>query len=211
MNDQGQLESASSDDVLLQPWAGAEPPLPGWWRRILLATIAMIPLYMIYFHGGAEGRSTVDSYERALSKNLERQFAEIGELTPSRDTLVRFQEKTNWLQVGKMTFKRNCISCHGKDGGGSVGPNLCDDHYKNVRSIEDLIDVIQNGAAAGAMPAWKTKLSGNELVLTAAYVASLRGSEPETAKAPEGSPIPPWPLVVETVEEKDSAAETSAP
>ncbi len=52
---------------------------------------------------------------------------------------------------------------------------------------------ILNGANGGAMPAWKSKLSVNEIVLVSSYVASLRGTTPATAKAAEGNKIAPWP------------------
>ena len=90
-------------------------------------------------------------------------------------------------------FQTHCASCHGKNGGGLVGVNLTDDHYKHVTTIEDIARVIENGAGGGAMPAWKNRLSHvNQVVLTAAYVASLRGTNVAGGKAPEGTEIPPW-------------------
>ena len=147
-----------------------------------------------------------DRFDRALAANLELQFAEIGNLQPTRETVVEYLYKPNWLQVGKTFFKSNCVQCHGNDGGGKIGPNLCDDSYKNVKDIGDILTVLQNGANAGAMPAWKTRTSQNTLILTASYVASLRGTDPETPKAPEGKVIPAWPEAPPEVE-GDEAAE----
>ncbi len=74
-----------------------------------------------------------------------------------------------------------------------VGPNLTDENWKNVRNIEDIAKVIANGAANGSMPAWKNRMSHkNQIVLTAAYVASLRDNPVTGGKPPEGNPIPPW-------------------
>ena len=55
-----------------------------------------------------------------------------------------------------------------------VGPNLTDDYYRNVKKITDIPDVIRDGGANGSMPAWRTRLHPNEIVLMAAYVAGLR-------------------------------------
>ena len=76
-----------------------------------------------------------------------------------------------------------------------MGPNLTDDHYKNVKKIEDIAKVIQNGAANGAMPAWRNRLSHiNKIVLVAAYVAKMRGKNLSGPRPdPEGELIPPWP------------------
>ena len=65
-----------------------------------------------------------------------------------------------------------------------------------VRTVTDIYEVITNGAANGAMPAWGNRFSHNELVLLASYVASLRGTSPAgTIRGPEGDAIPAWPDV----------------
>lgn len=43
------------------------------------------------------------------------------------------------------------------------------------------------------MPAWKTRLHPNEVVLVASYLVSLRGSMPEGGgKDSEGNKVAPW-------------------
>ena len=116
-------------------------------------------------------------------------FSEIGELEVNRENILEYMKKDKWLAVGEVVFKANCVSCHGADGGGLVGPNLTDDNWKNVSKVEDIATVIMNGAAKGAMPAWKNRLSHpNQFVLTAAYVARMR-EKPVSGKAPEGDII----------------------
>jgi cytochrome c oxidase cbb3-type subunit 3 len=88
---------------------------------------------------------------------------------------------------------------------------LTDDHWKNVKRIEDIATVIQNGAANGAMPAWKTRLGHvNRVVLTAAYVASLRGQYAPGKKV-EGEVIPPWQSAPEATAADDPTAEPATP
>lgn len=168
-------------------------PLPGWWKFLFWVTIIFSPIYYMYFHA-ADGRSIHDDYNRHMASIFELRFAEIGELEADRATIVKYmREEPKWMAVGEVVYKANCVSCHGASGEGQVGPNLTDDHWKNVRNIEDIAKVIEDGAANGAMPAWKNRLSHkNQIVLTAAYVASLRSS-PVAGKAPEGDPIAPWP------------------
>ena len=170
-----------------------DPPLPKAWKSIFLATVVFAFPYLAYLHGGGQGRSLVESYDRALAANMELQFKEIGEVRADRENVLKFLGKPNWLAFGKSVFKSKCASCHGTDGGGLVGPNLCDDHYKNIRDVGDFITVMQNGAGGGAMPPWKDRLTTNELVLVASYAASLRGTEPAKPKSPLGQVIPPWP------------------
>ena len=178
-------------------------PLPGWWKWMFIGSILFAFPYAAYYHGGGEGRSAAAHYDQALAANIRLQFAEIGELSLDRESVVKFLYEPSWLRVGQTVFKTNCVSCHGADGGGLVGPNLTDDHYKNVKDIGDILTVLQNGANAGAMPAWKNRMSANELVLAASYVASLRGTEAANPKPAEGRVIDPWP---EAPSEPDEAS-----
>ena len=127
-------------------------PLPGWWKWLFALTIAFAPFYWMYYHGGASGRSAEDQYSIALAANTRLQFAEIGDLQPDAETITKFMAKPSWVKVGQSVFKANCISCHGRDAEGKVGPNLTDDSYKNVAKIEDIARVVSEGAGAGAMP-----------------------------------------------------------
>ncbi|EMI58369.1 cbb3-type cytochrome c oxidase N-terminal domain-containing protein [Rhodopirellula sallentina] len=168
-------------------------PLPGWWKWLFIATIAFCPFYWLYYHGGTPGRSIEDGYGVALAANTRLQFEEIGELQPTEATLVEYMGKDSWLRVGKIVFQTHCVSCHDRDGQGKVGPNLTDEYFKNITTIEDIAKVINNGAAAGAMPKWSNRLHPNEIVLVSSYVASMRGQNLEGPRGAEGKTIPPWP------------------
>ncbi|MFG0263005.1 MAG: cbb3-type cytochrome c oxidase N-terminal domain-containing protein [Novipirellula sp. JB048] len=185
-------------------------PLPGWWKWMFIGTIFFAFPYTAFYHSGAEGRTVIERYDKALAANQRLQFAEIGELTLDRDSVIRFLYQPSWLRVGQSVYKTHCVSCHGADGGGLVGPNLTDDSYKNVNDIGDVLSVIENGAGGGAMPAWKTRLSANEMVLVASYVASLRGTEAPDGKTAEGRVIAPWPGPPAEEEPGPPAAEENA-
>jgi cytochrome c oxidase cbb3-type subunit 3 len=143
-----------------------------------------------------------------LDSNQKKKYLELGELNPDANTLVKFMNQKEWMDVGKSIYKVNCVSCHGPEGGGVIGPNLCDDNYKHIKKIEDIAKVINEGVAGGAMPAWATRIPNkNDIVMVTAYVASLRGSNPAGGKGPDGSPIPPWP----TASESDPVAPATEP
>mgnify|MGYP003665479251 CR=1 FL=1 len=182
-------------------------PLPGWWKWIFVATIAFCPAYASYYHIGAPGRTIAEQYDAALAANTQLQFAEIGELKPDEATLVNYLHKDSWLKVGAVIFRTNCMSCHGRDGEGKVGPNLTDEFYKNVRTIEDIARIVNNGAGNGAMPAWSNRLVPNEVVLVSAYVASLRGQNLD-GKGADGREIAPWPEPQEEPEAEQAATPT---
>jgi cytochrome c oxidase cbb3-type subunit 3 len=168
-------------------------PLPGWWTWLFILTTIFAPLYLVYFHLGVN-RSIHDQYDQQMARIFELRFKDIGDLEPNRETLVKYMNDPEWRNVGKVVFQANCVSCHAADGSGLVGPNLTDQYWKNVRKIEDIATVISEGAANGSMPAWKNRLSHqNLIVLTAAYIASMQenplpGKEPD----PEAVELAPW-------------------
>ena len=169
-------------------------PLPGWWKWLFVASIFFAPLYYFFFHFGVEGRTVHDQYDQHMASIFMLRFSEIGELEPDRETVLKYMNEPKWRSVGKVVYKTNCVSCHASDGSGLVGPNLTDDYWKNVKKIEDIPKVIAEGAANGAMPAWQNRLSHqNLIVLTAAYIASLRENPlPGKAPEPEAVKLPAW-------------------
>jgi len=168
-------------------------PTPGWWNWIFIASVVMAPFYVMWFHSPTVDRDLAGQYERAFAKNLQLQFGEIGELEPTQANLLKYMDDKKWLTVGQVTFSTYCVSCHGRQAEGVSAPNLTDEYYKNVKEITDIAKVITNGANNGAMPAWGNRLHPNEVVLTAAYVASLRGKNESSTRAAEGNEIQPWP------------------
>lgn len=167
-------------------------PTPGWWNALFAGSVIFSVAYFVFFQFSPVAWTNADLYNASLAANLRLQFAEIGTLTPDEPTLTKYMKDEKWLQVGKTVFLTNCASCHKADASGSVGPNLTDNNYKNVKVLTDIAKVISEGANGGAMPSWKNRLHPNELTLVAAYVASLRGQNLPGFSIPGEVEIPPW-------------------
>ena len=185
-------------------------PLPGWWKWTFVATIVFSMLYAMYYHVGTEGRSIFDQYDAAMAINARLQFADLGDLKPDADTILRYSQKPTWVRVGQTVFKTHCVSCHGRDGEGKIGPNLTDHFYKSVRKVDDIARIVTSGAGNGAMPAWANRLDPREIVLVSAYVTSIRGLDAAGGKAPEGNEIAPWPEAPPDPDDGKEAGEGSA-
>lgn len=168
-------------------------PTPGWWHIIFIATAVFAFFYFVYYDANPDAATIWSELARRQNVENKKIFGALGDLEPTPATIMKLTSDPKLMGVGQGQFLTTCAQCHAKDGGGINGVNLCDDSYKNVKSLEDLYTVITDGAGSGAMPAWRTSLSKNERVLMASYVASLRGTKPASPKAPEGTPIPAWP------------------
>ncbi|QDV10037.1 Cbb3-type cytochrome c oxidase subunit CcoP2 [Planctomycetes bacterium Poly30] len=169
-------------------------PLPGWWTTLFYLSILFSGGYLFINLARPEWVNTRLEYENDKAADTLRQFAAIGNLTPDYATLDGFlndPEKAKWLTVGEGIFNTNCVSCHGKGGTGVSGPNLTDDSYLLIKKLDDIPTLLVKGSVAAGMPAWGNRLSTNEIVLVASYVASLRGQN-LPGKETQGEVIPAW-------------------
>lgn len=175
-------------------------PTPGWWHMLFLASIVFSFLYFLYYEASSESPTIQSTWQAAKVAETRRIFGAVGELAADEATIQKMRAEKNLLEVAHGIFIGNCAQCHANDGGGKDGSgvNLTDDSYKNVRRVIDLYTIITKGAGGQAMPAWENRLSQNERVILAAYVANLRGTKPGFAKAAEGQPIDPWPATDST-------------
>ena len=167
-------------------------PTPGWWHAIFFITILYSIGYAVWVHMSPLWPNPAQRFERAEARALEIQFAELRTIPMGEEKLRRIMGQEKWLGMGAGIFEAHCILCHKADGSGLVGPNLTDEHYKNLTTLEGFIGVIADGAADGAMPSHRTLLNENEIALVAAYAASLRGKA-LPGKEPEGDVIAPFP------------------
>lgn len=166
-------------------------PTPGWWSWIFALSFLFAVIYFFFVTLAGDQASPVAFYDREVTADQERQFAQMGDIQSDPASLIRLSKDEKLQKVGKAMFVGNCAACHGPNGAGLTGPNMTDDYYLHVRKIEDIIDVIGNGRNNGAMPAWANRLRPKEIALLASYIASLRGTH-QPGREPQGTIIPPW-------------------
>lgn len=63
--------------------------------------------------------------------------------------------------TGAEIYKAYCLTCHGADGQGGVGPQLAGLMEAKYPNIEDQIAVVADGK--GTMPAWAGRLTPAEI------------------------------------------------
>jgi cytochrome c oxidase cbb3-type subunit 3 len=160
--------------------------LPRWWVWLFYITIIFAMGYMLYFHVFHLGDLQAAEWqkENAVGEKIKAaasaQFeSTITALQPSTDPLV--------LTVGKQIYLSRCAPCHRVDGGGLVGPNLCDDYWIHGTNYSDSILVIWNGVPAKGMITWKNYLHPDEITAVASYIYTFRGTHPPNPKPPENA------------------------
>ncbi len=87
---------------------------------------------------------------------------------------------------GVKLFKAGCVVCHGMKGEGGIGPNLTDDYWLHGSQPSEIAKTIINGVPEKGMISWKSQMKPAEVGALIAYIISIKGSNPENAKAPQG-------------------------
>lgn len=160
--------------------------LPRWWVWLFNLTIAFAVIYLLYyhvFHAGdlqaAEYAKEAQRGEAIKSASIATFEASIGSLEPSKDQAV--------LGDGQRLFLTYCAPCHRPDGGGQVGPNLCDDYWIHGSNYVDNVRTIINGVPAKGMLTWRGVLNPNQIKAVSSYIYTLRGTHPPKPKPAENT------------------------
>lgn len=161
--------------------------LPPWWVYLFYGTIIFSVVYLVRFQvikeydqdkefrmEIAEAQKQIDEYKLTAPDLMSVENVEL--LTDASD-----------LAKGKTLYEANCVACHKADGGGSIGPNLTDDHWILGGGIKNVFNTLMEGGRDGkGMVSWKNIIKPTDLQKVASYVLSLQGTNPPDGKAPDG-------------------------
>jgi cytochrome c oxidase cbb3-type subunit 3 len=158
--------------------------LPRWWVWLFNLTILFAVVYLVYYHVLGKGKLMAAEYQDEMKIGNEIKARAITEfekgmasLQPSPDPVV--------LAEGKDIFMKLCAPCHRADGGGLVGPNLCDNYWIHGSNFVDNLRTIWDGVPSKGMVTWKTTLKPSIIYAAGSYIYTLRGTNPKNPKPPE--------------------------
>ncbi len=164
-------------------------PIPDWLSLLFIGTVVWSVLYV-----AGIGLGYIDDYGTSLEESREElayQRAAAATEGPDAEKLQKAADNPDRVAAGEQVFADNCVSCHGEQGGGTVGPNLADTYWVHGGTLPDIYEVVRDGVSDAGMPAWGPQLSDEELIDVVAYVRSLQGTDPPDAKPPEGDEYTP--------------------
>ncbi|GIQ65970.1 hypothetical protein PACILC2_45380 [Paenibacillus cisolokensis] len=72
--------------------------------------------------------------------------------------------------ASQQIYKNNCMSCHGTEMQGAVGPALA--HIGATMTKEQLYKIITNGR--GGMPSFEDRLTEDEIIMITTWLASQK-------------------------------------
>ncbi len=162
--------------------------LPPWWKWLFYATIVFSVVYIGFYHLSDTLPLPLKEYEQelAIADEQARKLKASNPVAAIDETTVKAVTDAEALADGKTTFLNNCASCHRRDGGGDIGPNLTDQYWKHGGSIQNVFKVVRQGVQGTNMIAWEGFISPEKMQNVASYILTLQGSNPENPKKPEG-------------------------
>lgn len=170
--------------------------LPRWWVWLFNICIVFAVCYLAYFHVFKLGDLQAAQYVKESKEGDTIKSAALKAFEDSLPTLIPSKDR-DILDHGHSIFLHNCAPCHRADGGGLVGPNLCDDYWIHGSNFVDNLHTIVNGVPGKGMLTWRGVLKPNEIYSVASYIYTLRGTHPPNPKPPENQAQPVVPNAFE--------------
>lgn len=174
--------------------------IPPWFNYLFLGTIVFGFIYLLDYHVFGFSPLMHNEYQNELSQAaIQRQIMLANEPTIDEATLAVLKDEES-LKFGKEAFQKYCVSCHGNEGEGIVGPNLTDQYWIHGGKITDVYAIIKNGVPAKGMISWQLVFTQRQMQKIASYVNSFQGTNPPGAKKPEGQLfVQPKEIAADTV------------
>ncbi len=160
--------------------------LPRWWVWLFNISIVFAAFYLTYYHVLGKGDLSAAAYLKEMKLGAELKSAAMGKFEAGIPTLAPSHDQVT-IEAGKQTFVKLCAPCHRPDGGGLVGPNLCDNYWIHGSNFADNVTTIWNGVPAKGMVTWKNSLKPTQIYEVASYIYTLRGTQPINPKPPENT------------------------
>jgi cytochrome c oxidase cbb3-type subunit 3 len=127
---------------------------------------------------------------------------------PLDPRLAAYERNAFAIAQGQQLYTQmNCVGCH-FHGGGGMGPALMDGQWRYGGRIDQIAASIAEGRPNG-MPAWRAKLTSQQIWQLAAYVRSLSGQEPKDAVSARNDELSNTPPATQTKREPVKSSDSA--
>ncbi|MCF1714221.1 c-type cytochrome [Flavihumibacter sp. RY-1] len=160
--------------------------LPPWWLYGFYLCILFAAIYLWRFHVTHTGPSSVEEFNRAMAIADKQKEEYLKKAANNIDENSVVMMDAAGIAAGQALYITNCAACHGKQGEGTVGPNLTDDYWLHGGSINDIFKTIKYGVPEKGMRSWQEDLSPVKMAQISSFIKSIHGSNPPNPKEKQG-------------------------
>lgn len=166
--------------------------MPVWWLWMFYISIAFGVGYLLYYYVFG-GPNQFEEYETEMAVAEEKYDLNSGNQNQPEgqsDFTWAYLDDEARIAEGKEIFMSTgnlCFTCHGSNGEGLVGPNLTDDLWIHGCQPKELATSIKTGYPDKGMLPYGSgaQLSNEKIQSVISFIASIQGTEPAGAKAPD--------------------------
>jgi cytochrome c oxidase cbb3-type subunit 3 len=134
-------------------------------------------------------------------------FPGTGRLPPLDPRAAQYEGNAPAIAEGQRLYNQmNCVGCH-FHGGGGMGVALMDGKWRYGGRIDQIAASILEGRPNG-MPAWRGRLTEQQVWQLSAYVRTLSGQEPKDAVSARGDEMSNTPPQTQTEREPVASADS---
>jgi cytochrome c oxidase cbb3-type subunit 3 len=177
--------------------------IPPWFNYLFGLTVVFAFVYLIDYHVMGLSKLPADEYmDEIVAANLQKKIMLASGGTINENALVALKDAES-LKDGDENFHKFCISCHGPQAGGLIGPNLTDQYWIHGGGIKNVYTTIKKGVPGKGMISWELVFSQKQIQNLGSYVLSLQGTNPPGGKAPDGQLyVEPVAAIKDSVQKK---------
>ncbi|WP_370901387.1 c-type cytochrome [Chryseobacterium gossypii] len=120
--------------------------LPKWWIGLFWFGCIFCAVYMIAF--AFTDYAHPDTEYNQEAKTMLASIKEFEKNAPPVNLETARYSADN-IAEGEQLFKTNCVTCHGDNGKGGIGPNLTDTYWINIRQkslFKNVMWMLENGS-----------------------------------------------------------------
>jgi len=173
--------------------------VPPWFNYLFGGTILFAAVYMLDYHVWRSSPLPQAEYAQELAAaDISRRVRVAAEGSINEDALEPLKDEAS-IAAGRERFTKNCVTCHGANGGGIVGPNLTDQYWIHGGGIRDIYSTVKNGVPQKGMISWKLVFTPKEIQQIASFILTLQGTNPVNGKKAEGTLYQEQPQLKDSV------------
>ena len=120
--------------------------LPRWWLYTLFGSVIFSAFYWLGYHSFGVIDSTQVAFDKAKEAKAEadaQKLKTLGEVT--NESLLLMSKNEAITMSGRATFVANCVTCHGENAQGNVGPNLTDSYWLHGGKPTNIYRTVHDG------------------------------------------------------------------
>jgi cytochrome c oxidase cbb3-type subunit 3 len=161
--------------------------LPDWWLGLFAFTVVWGIGYAVDYHF-IHNRSQASAYDAEMAAAKEK-------WPQAQVQALAFDDAT--VKAGGELFQQTCVTCHGAELTGGIGPNLVDATWIHGGEAEQIRTTITNGVPDKGMPTWGPILGPDKIAKLTAFVYTKSHGPGAPAAAEVASATPGTPTATD--------------